>query len=785
MQSIVIVWKHSDIYNEMEASHKKGEYKMGHESVRVSLDCGGTVLLQPVSAQIIRVRLDSDGTGHFRESTMHRYDILNKDWPTIAFRVDEFETEETVVLRTDCCELSVDKRDGRITFREYSGRLLLQQTAAPISSGKRGFAAAFRLEKEEKLYGLGDESRFGLQKRGHRAKMWVKNVECYSPNPFLMSSKGWGFFLNSTWRHFFDLGQTNEDSWKVFAKRGELDYYLIAGDGYGQLLDRFTDLTGKPQLLPLWAYGLTFVCNQQASARDMLDDAMHFRREGIPCDMIGLEPGWMDKNYDYSVHKKWHPDRFYVPPWAPSGPQTFIGALERLGFKLSLWLCCDYDVTYHEEKLASETDGKERQSEAADGDFHPDDFEQDLRAHAPVYMDQLTKRDEPWFRHLSGFVDQGVKAFKMDGARQVNEHPDRRWGNGMDDEELHNLYPTLLNKQMHNGFKEATGLRPMIYTSGGYAGIQRYAATWAGDTGGGPKPLISMLNHGLSGHVNTSCDMDVFTAEGIHFGFLQPWSQVNSWAYWRHPWLLGDRLLPVFKFYAKLRYRLLPYIYSAAHVAARTAMPIIRAMPLAAPDDPESDRLVQQYMLGDSLLVGAFTKEVHLPKGGWIDYWSGKRYMGPLDVAVDVPENRGGPLFVKAGAIVPMWPDMDYVGQKPLDEISLLIYPGDAGEWVLYEDDGQTERYLSGEVAMTRIGCRPAGGETVLRIGLRQGRYAGMPARRRYDLSMLGVAKPAGIVVNGSAHAEWQYERGVVRLKLEEDPERQTDLEVRFAWQTI
>ena len=140
----------------------------------------------------------------------------------------------------------------------------------------------------------------------------------------------------------------------------------------------------------------------------------------------------------------------------------------------------------------------------------------------------------------------------MDGARQVNEHPDRKWGNGMDDEEMHNLYPTLLNQQMHQGFKEHTGRRPMIYSSGGYTGLQQYAATWAGDTGGGPKPLVSMLNHGLSGHANVSCDMDVFTPMGIHFGFLQAWSQVCSWAYWRHPWLLGDKLLPIFKTYARL-----------------------------------------------------------------------------------------------------------------------------------------------------------------------------------------------------------------------------------------
>lgn len=743
----------------------------------IQLRSGETLRVEPLADSIFRIRIRSDPW--FKEAAMIRYGIIKKEWPQVQFHTEE--TDDTVIFRTKRAVLSIRKQDGQVSFSDDRENLLLQEVGTQISSYDSGFAAEFQLAEDEKLYGLGDESRYGIQKRGHRAKMWVKNVESYSPIPFLMSSRGWGFFLNSTWRHFFDLGQTDVDRWKVFSKQGELDYYLIAGSNYSQILDRYTDITGKPQLLPLWGYGLTFVCNQQADAREMLDDAMHFRREGIPCDLIGLEPGWMAKNYDYSIHKKWHEDRFYVPRWAPKGPQTFIGALERSGFKLSLWLCSDYDITHHEEKMAetrTQPDGERTEI----GDFHADDFEQDLHMHAPVYLDKITKRDEPWFQHLTKFVDQGVKAFKMDGANQVNEHPDRKWGNGMEDDELHNLYPTLLNKQMHQGFKEQTGLRPMVYTSGGYAGIQQYAATWAGDTGGGPKPLISMLNHGLSGHANTSCDMDVFTPAGIHFGFLQPWSQVNSWAYWRHPWLLGEKLLPLFKYYAKLRYRLLPYIYSAAHVAARTAMPIIRAMPLAFPDDPHCDRLLQQYMLGDSLLVAAFTKDVHLPEGKWIDYWSGQHYIGPLDVTVNIPNDRGGLLFVKAGAIIPIWPEMDYVGQKEVEEIGLQIYPNGWSEYTLYEDDGKTTRYLQDEVALTQITSLATDREATITIGVRQGSYEDMPVRRSYDLHIFMEQSPSVVLLNGRElrnNQEWRYDGGIVRLLVHEDTENKEPLEIR------
>ncbi|GAA3411331.1 TIM-barrel domain-containing protein [Paenibacillus hodogayensis] len=750
---------------------------MKERHVDVPLHHGGIVRVEPVSERIFRIRLGTHT--RFAEAALVKYGVVRSEWAPVPFELEE--REDAVTIRTVEAAVTVSRGDGRVTFSDGDGLELLRETESPNSSAESGFAAEFSLADDEKLYGLGDESRVGLQKRGHRAKMWVKNVDCYSPIPFLYSNKGWGLFLNTTWRHFFDLGHSKPDRWRLFARNGELDYYLIAGKDYGQLLDGYTDITGKPQMLPIWAYGLTFVCNQQANAREMLDDAMSFRREGIPCDLIGLEPGWMEKNYDYSTGKKWHPDRFYIPGWAPVGQQTFVGALERLGFKLSLWLCSDYDITYHEEKLAGEraqASGNEQES----GDYHPDDFEQDLRAHAPVYMDQLTKRDEPWFRHLTPFVDQGVKAFKMDGARQVNEHPDRKWGNGMDDEEMHNAYPVLLNKQMHEGFREHGGLRPMIYTSGGYAGIQRYAATWAGDTGGGPKPLVSMLAHGMTGHANASCDMDVFTPQGIHFGFLQPWSQVNSWAYWRHPWLLGENLLPMFKAYAKLRYRLLPYIYSAAHVAAQTAMPIIRAMPLAYPDDPRCDELTQQYMFGPSMLVAAFTNEVHLPEGEWIDYWSGERYVGPADVTADVPGDRGGPLFIKAGAILPLWPEMDYVGHKPVDTIGLHLYPHGSSEFTLYEDDGTTFRYAGGEIAVTRITSEADDREIRIVIEPREGCYENMPEQRSFELGIHAGAAPSEVLLQGrrlDSGKDWHYADGIIRLTVHEAADRSHSIELR------
>ncbi len=754
--------------------------KNNHE---IKLKTGAVMRIEVLSSRIFRLRMNSQGA--FKEPSLIRYGIVRSDWPSVKFKIEEMPT--SLVLRTVECALKIDKRNGMFTLRGQDGRMLVSSAQAPWSNTDEGFGAEFSLSDNEHLYGLGDVARDRLDKRGFRARMWVTNVKSYIPIPVLISDNNWGLFVNTTWNHYFDVGHSQSDRLRFWGECGELDFYLIAGESLTSLVDGITEITGKPSLLPLWAYGLTFVCNEKANARDMIDDCLNLRRAGIPCDLIGLEPGWMSKLYDFSTEKDWHPERFYIPSWirnkddvSSGNNSSFMGAAQRLGFKVSLWLCENYDVSYEEERQAGNINaGKVGTSSHK---HNVDDFELDEHFTKSVRIDQITKPEEPWFEHLKKFVDDGAEAFKLDGCEQVNEHPDRKWGNGMDDQEMHNLYPVILNKQMARGFAEHTGRRPMIYSSGGYTGIQRYSASWAGDTGGGAKPLASMLNLGLSGHANTSCDMDSFSPAGIHCGFLQPWSQLCSWAYWRHPWLLGDKLLPIFKYYAKLRYRLIPYLYSAAHQAHRTGMPIMRAMPLVCPDDPKAGQLLHQYMLGDFLLVAAFTDKVHIPSGAWFDFWSGRRIEGPADIVCEIPPDRGGPLLVKSGAILPHWPEMDYVGQKSVGRIEIRVYPSDkTSSYIMYEDDGNSLRYCDGEVAVTTYTCERRAGKVTLTISSRLGRYEGMPDRREFDVWIKTAVQPSSVKVCNSS-VPWDFDSvgGWIHLVAVEDSERKQPVIISF-----
>jgi len=350
-------------------------------------------------------------------------------------------------------------------------------------------------------------------------------------------------------------------------------------------------------------------------------------------------------------------------------------------------------------------------------------------------LNEVKKLEEGWFEHLKKFVDQGAACFKLDGAYQVIEHPDRKWGNGMDDVEAHNLYPLLYTRQMSKGFSDFTGRRSMIYSSGGYTGVQQYAATWAGDTGGGFEPMVSLMNHGLSGHSNTSCDMDVFSLESIHFGFLQPWAQLNNWNYFRQPWYLEDEDKESFRFYDQLRYRLAPYFYTAARYAYDTGMPVMRALPLVFPEDRRAGECLNEYMLGDCLLVGSFLsrseyqtengkKNFYLPQGQWYDWFTGEKYEGGQEIFYIPPKGLGGALFAKAGSVIPIVEAKKNIGDKPWEAYKLKVWPDSDGNaaGALYEDDGITMDYQKGAFRKTVISVQ--NGQLMIQA---EGEYTGMP----------------------------------------------------------
>jgi len=246
-----------------------------------------------------------------------------------------------------------------------------------------------------------------------------------------------------------------------------------------------------------------------------------------------------------------------------------------------------------------------------------------------------------------------------------------------------------------------------------------------------------------------------------------PFAYLESWAYYKEPWRYSEELLEANRFYTKLRYRLLPYLYSSAAEAAATGYPVMRAMALAYPDDPAWDTARTQYMLGDFFLVSAFSKDVRLPPGVWIDYFTGQRHTGPATLPVTVTESVGGALLVKQGAIIPTWPACNHAAQGWSAEVGLSVYPGASSTFTLHEDDGQTLGYRKGQFARTRLTCETVGKKVRLTVGAREGRYAGMPATRDFTATLHLTAQPGRVTLDGrTAECVWDAAAGTATVKV-------------------
>lgn len=747
--------------------------------LQVMLENGRHLQLQMISAHTFRFRFN--GSGSFVEPAPIRYGILR-----IPESADPFTAERSdnhLSVRSEQALLQVDLKDGRFSLSSTVNELV--HAAAPPRSSDDGFALELALHDADKLYGLGNIHPERLERRGLKADIWTAaNLPADTPIPYLMSSRGWALLMNTTYRHTFDIGCAVGDRLHITGTEGELDFLLFVGNDLGQLLDRYTIIAGKPPLLPMWAYGLNYSCRDMDNARGVLDDALRFRQTGMPCDLIGLSYGWLDTDKSDSMDMSWHPGRFPLSAGGIYREVSFIGVLERHGFKLSVLLHCRHDLTAEEERRAS-GDKSVEEGDKGEGRQESEQRESEQREEEEGENKARGPSGASWYSKLRSLVDDGVDAFLVQVPFPFLGGAQFRATGGMREAELHNLYPVLAGKQLHHGFRKQTGRRPMIHMVAGHTGMQQYVASTSGRYQDGTEAVASLLNYGLSGHVHTSTNMNPITREGIHYGFLLTWARINSQQHFRHPSWLDHALRNLFQKYAKLRYRLLPYLYTAAHHAARTGMPVTRAMPLAFPADPDCAELKTQYMLGDSLLVVVCTTRVYLPAGLWIDYWTGSRHQGPASLECRIPEEAGGLLFVRGGAILPMRPEADYIGPDTPRTMTIHLYPDGISEYTLLEDDGVTYGYKEGQIAETRMRCEADAGRITVRIARRSGTYAGMPDERSYEVVLHIGQKPAVVRVDGEelserkrrqagtdSSGEWRFDRksGTVSLYAKEPP---------------
>ncbi|MGD1089844.1 MAG: TIM-barrel domain-containing protein [Verrucomicrobiota bacterium] len=493
----------------------------------------------------------------------------------------------------------------------------------------RSMDAAFTLSPGEKIFGCG-ESFTSLDKRGQKLVLWtddangIQNQGMYKPIPFFMSSRGYGMFMHTSSPITCDFGNSFAGVNSLMIGDDELDLFVFFGSPR-EILDEYTRLTGKSPMPPLWSFGLWMsrcTYNAESQVRDV---AAKLRANRIPCDVIHLDTGWFET--DWQCDYEFSTSRF-------QDPQKMLSDLKNDGFHISCWQL-PYFVP--KNKLFPELIEKNLVVRDAKGNLPYED----------AVLDFSNPETVKWYQDkLANLLRMGVGAIKVDfGEASPNSGI---FADGRTGFYEHNLYPLRYNKAVADITKEITG-ENIIWARSAWAGSQRYPVHWGGDAESTDDGMVAELrgglSFGLSGFSFWSHDIGGFTATSVAsmdknlfarwlaFGMMSSHSRCHGIAP-KEPWNYGDDFMNEFRIEDELKYRLMPYVYAQAKDCSERGLPMVRALFVEFPDDPGSWQVDDEYLFGSSILVAPLMEEnatgrnVYLPPGSWIDYQTGKSYDG-------------------------------------------------------------------------------------------------------------------------------------------------------------
>jgi len=714
--------------------------------------------LTPLADDLIRMQVTSgDGTESFPTGA-----VIKDDWPPVVALVEE--KEGRIRLCTPRMAVEVELSPIRLSWYE-GNRLFARDEAIEVGDGRVVLRRS--MPPDEHYYGFGQKEGF-LDKRGRRMVMWATDDPLHTPTtdplyqsiPFFLAlrqGKAHGFFLDSGARSIFDMGSLDPAShYCITVYSPNLDAYIFAGPEIGSIIARYTELTGRMELPPLWTLGFHQCRWSYYPAERLRELARSFRQRQIPCDALWLDIDYMDGYRVFTWDKERFPD-----------PAGLLADLRRDGFKVVTIMDpgVKVDPNYTVYQQGVEGDHFIRNP---DGSIHHGEVWPGTTAY-PDFLKAATRR---WWGDLhKALLDVGVAGIWNDmnepssfipnaaGERTLpHDVVQGEEGRKVPHRDVHNLYGFKMCQATYEGLKRhRPEQRPFILTRSGYAGIQRYAAVWMGDNHSWWEHMLEHLSlcmgMGLSGVPFVGADVGGFSANAtgelvarwVQLGTFTPFFRMHSAKGTRdqEPWSFGAEVEEICRRFIRLRYRLLPYLYTLFEEASRTGLPILRPLVMEDQADPETWCITDQAMVGSHLLIapvmqpGATRRMVYLPRGTWYDFWTGQPCEGGRYVIAEAPLERM-PVYVRAGTALPMGPEMAYVGEKPADELTVHVYPG-KGRFDLYEDEGEGYGYRSGAYARTPLVVEGAR----LTVGKPEGGW--QPPRRQVEVVLHGVAGPVRV----------------------------------------
>jgi alpha-glucosidase (family GH31 glycosyl hydrolase) len=567
-----------------------------------------------------------------------------------------------------------------------------------------------------------------------------------------LSLRGYGLLVDNPVRARWDLGRTDPKSFSYQARGGGLQYYVLFGPGLPRLLRTYLELTGFPPLPPRWVLGMLQSRYGYRNRAELEDIASTFRAKHLPCDALILDVFWFLEMGDLAFDPlNWPDAKEMIARLKQQGLRTVVIEEPYLTLRSR-----NYMEALARGFFARHFDGSPYTFDFWPGECGLIDFSN------PAARSWWTEKHRP-------LLEIGIDGWWTDLNEPAKHFPDMTHYGGSA-AAVHNSSALFMQQAVYDAHQQyQPDKRVFILSRSAFAGSQRYgAALWSGDVdmtfAALRKQIGIALNVGLAGIPLWGSDIGGFGFDGnctpelytrwFQFGAFCPLFRPHGdQRELREPWQFGPQVEEICRKYLRLRYRLLPYIYNALRAACADGIPIMRPLVMEFPDDANLYNLSDEYLFGPEILVapvldeGATEREVYLPQGLWIDFWTDNVLSGPSLRRVQAPLDAI-PLFVRQGAIIPMGPDLQYSSERPLDPLSIEIYPGADRAITLYEDDGETMVYQNGAYAKTRFEVTRREGEVVCHLYETEGSFVDFRAARTMVLNLHNQPKVSGVSCN-------------------------------------
>lgn len=632
-------------------------------------------------------------------------EIGKKNWYMAYRRGNEVITrsaaKDLACMKTDWKGDAYDKGDGTETY-------MRQQLTMGVG---------------ELIYGLGE--RFtAFTKNGQSVAIWnedggTSTYQSYKNIPFYISNKGYGVFVNHPEKVEFEIGTEQVTKTAFSVEGGYLDYYLFNGPSMKEVLERYTDLTGKPSLPAPWTFGLwlstSFTTNYDEETVMSFVDGMLDR--GIPLRTFHFDCFWM---------KEFHWTDFVWDSRVFPDPKGMLSRIKAKGLNICVWI---NPYIAQESCLFAEGMEKGYFVKRTNGDV----WQWDMWQPGMALVDFTNPDACTWYQEkLAGLLDMGVDCFKTDFGERIPVDGIEYFDHS-DAKKMHNYYTYLYNKTVYDILEKKRGKgEAVLFARSATVGGQKFPVHWGGDCWSDYESMEESLRGGLSllmsgfgfwahdiGGFESTSTPDVYK-RWVAFGLLSSHSRLHGSTSYRVPWAYDEEAVDVVRFFTRLKARLMPYLYKTAIQANKTGVPTMRSMVLEFTEDRTCHYVDKQYMLGDSLLVAPIFNEesladYYLPAGRWTDFFTGEVKEGGRWIQ----EKHGYlsvPLLVKENSIVAIGahddkPDYDYG-----EDTELRIYEPAADTTVtetVYGMDGSEEIKISVTTEEGRISVSVNTGKTV------------------------------------------------------------------------